>query len=315
MKSRDHDDYYRILGVRRDASGDEIKQAYRRLARRYHPDVSEEPEAEELFKILNEAYEVLGDRDRRAVYDLTTLQKDKCGGREFSADSARRGRHATFDFEAGAVWASGPSSPEAHGCSHQRGRAHRMEDPAKPQAHFDRVGARDLETSVIVTVEEVCLGAERTLDVAGRGPVKIVIPPGVMEGQTLRMAGMGPPGPEGRPGDLYVHVHITPHELYRVKGKTLVLDLPITPWEAALGVSLKIPTPYGRVKVRVPPGAASGQSLRLRGRGVPAAEGSGDLFVQLKIVLPPEMSEAELALYRQLEALNGFDPRAYFPKS
>lgn len=312
MKSMD---YYRILGVPRDASGDEIKQAFRRLARRYHPDVSEEPEAEELFKIMSEAYEVLGDRNRRADYDQTTLRRDKRDGHEFAADRAPRGRHSSFDFEAGAVWTSGASTPEENGHPRQRRQAHQTEDTAKPQAQFDRVGTQDLETTVIVTLEEVCQGTERTLDVTGRGPVKVVIPAGVMEGQTLRMAGMGPPGPTGRTGDLYVHVHITPHELYRVKGKTIVLDLPVTPWEAALGASLKIPTPYGRVKVRVPPGATSGQCLRLRGRGVPAAEGSGDLFVQLKIVLPPEISEAELALYRQLEALDSFDPRAHFPQS
>jgi curved DNA-binding protein len=308
-------DYYRILGVPRDASGDEIKQAFRRLARRYHPDVSEEPEAETLFKILSEAYEVLGDLNRRAAYDRSTLHRQAREGHGFAADWAPRGRRSSFDFETGAEWTTGAPSPEAHGHTRQGRHAYQPGDGAKPQTHFDRVGAKDLETSVIVTVEEVCQGTERTLEVAGRGPVRVAIPAGVMEGQTLCMAGVGPPGPEGRSGDLYVHVHITPHDLYRVKGKTIVLDLPVTPWEAALGASLKIPTPYGQVKVRVPPGAASGQSLRLRGRGLPAAEGRGDLFVQLKIVLPPEMSEAELALYRQLEALSAFDPRAHFPKS
>lgn len=309
-------DYYRILEVPRDASGDEIKQAFRRLARRYHPDVSAEPEAEESFKRLREAYEVLGDSDRRAAYDRSARRRHgQHEDREFTADRATRRRSSAFDVEAGAVWTTGASDPEANAPAHQRRHAHCAEDMAKPQSHFDRVGAQDLETSIIVTVEEACQGAERTLDVAGRGQICIVIPAGVVEGQTLRMVGMGPPGPEGRSGDLYVHVHITPHDLYRIKGKTIVLDLPVTPWEAALGVSLKIPTPYGQVRVRVPPGAASGQSLRLRGRGLPAAEGSGDLFVQIKIVLPPEMSEAELALYRQLEALDSFDPRAHFPKS
>ncbi len=309
-------DYYRILEVPRDASGDEIKQAFRRLARRYHPDVSAEPEAEELFKLLREAYEVLGDSDRRAAYDRSARRRhEQHEDREFAADRARRRRRSAFDVEAGAVWTTGASDPEANGPAHLRRHAHCAEDMAKPQSHFDRVGAQDLETSVIVTVEEACLGTERTLDVAGRGPVSVAIPAGVTEGQTLRMTGMGPPGPEGRSGDLYVHVHITPHDLYRIKGKTIVLDLPVTPWEAALGVSLKIPTPYGRVRVRVPPGAASGQSLRLRGRGLPAAKGSGDLFVQIKIVLPPEMSEAELALFRQLAALDSFDPRAHFPRS
>ncbi|MGQ9684757.1 MAG: DnaJ C-terminal domain-containing protein [Thiobacillaceae bacterium] len=311
MKSTD---YYRILGVPRHASGDDIKQAFRRLARRYHPDVSEETGAEEMFKLLSEAYEVLGDRNRRAAYDRSTPHDYERHGHASAADWAPRRRRSSFDFEAGAVWTTGASSPDANGHPHHGRHAHQAGDGAKPHTHFDRVGARDLETSVIVTVEEVCHGAERTLDVAGCGPVRVVIPAGVMQGQTLRMAGMGPPGPEGRSGDLYVHVHITPHDLYRVKDKTIVLDLPVTPWEAALGASLKIPTPYGRLRVRVPPGATSGQSLRLRGRGLPAADGNGDLFVQIKIVLPPEMSEAELDLYRQLEALNSFDPRAHFPK-
>lgn len=308
-------DYYRILQVPRDASGDEIKQAFRRLARRYHPDVSEEPAAEELFKALSEAYEVLGDLNRRAAYDRSFPPRDEHEGREFAPDRAARGRHSSFDFEAGAVRTTGACHRETNGTTRQGGRAHRTEDTAQAQSHFDRVGALDLETSVIVTVEEVCQGTERTLDVAGRGPVRISIPAGVMEGQTLRIAGLGPPGTGGRSGDLYVHIHITPHNLYRIKGKTIVLDLPVTPWEVALGASLRIPTPYGRVRVRVPPGAASGHSLRLRGRGFPTAEGYGDLFVQLKIVLPPEMSEAELALYRRLEALSSFDPRAHFPNS
>jgi len=313
MKSRD---YYRILEVPPGASGDEIKQAFRRLARRYHPDVSSEPEAEELFKRLNEAYEVLGDRDRRAAYDRSVPGRDEAAdGHAFAADWAPRGRRASFDFEAGAAWTTGASDPEENGHSRQGRHAHQPGGPAKAQAHFDRVGTQGLETSVIVSVEEVCQGAERTLDIAGRGQVRVAIPAGVVEGQTLRMAGMGPPGPGGRSGDLYIHVHITPHDLYRIKGKTIVLDLPIAPWEAALGVSLKIPTPYGRVRVSVPPGAASGQGLQLRGRGLPAAEGHGDMFVQLKIVLPPEMSEAELALYRSLAELNRFDPRAHFPKS
>ena len=212
MKSTD---YYRILGVPRHASGDDVKQAFRRLARRYHPDVSEEAGAEELFKLLSEAYEVLGDRNRRAAYDQSTPHEYERDGHAFAADRAPRGRRSSFDFEAGAVWTTGASSPEVNGYPHQGRHVHQAGDSAKPHTRFDRVGARDVETSVIVTVEEVCLGAERSLDVAGRGPVRGVIPAGVTQGQTLRMAGMGPPGPEGRSGGRYIHIHITPHDLWK----------------------------------------------------------------------------------------------------
>lgn len=177
MKSTD---YYRILGVPRHASGDDIKQVFRRLACRYHPDVSEEPGAEEMFKLLSDDYEVLGDRNRRAAYDQSTPHEYERDGHAFAADGAPRGRRSSVDFEAGAVWTTWASSPEANGHPHQGRHAHQAGDSAKPHTRFDRVGARDLETSVIVTVEEVCLGAERSLDVAGRGPVRVVMPAGLI---------------------------------------------------------------------------------------------------------------------------------------
>lgn len=305
-------DYYQILEVSRDASNDEIKQAFRRLARRYHPDVSDDPDAEERFKVLSEAYEVLGHQDRRVAYDSSVAYGHKRNGDVSGADWSPRGRRPAFDFEAGAEWTTVSASAQMNGQPQRSGQANAG---MQAEHHFDRVGTQDLETSVIVSVEEICQGTERTLEVAGRGSIRVAIPAGVLPGQTLRLTGLGPPGPTGRAGDLCVHIHVSPHDLYRIKGKTIVLDMPVTPWEAALGVSLKIPTPYGRVRVKVPPGTVSGQSLRLRGRGLPAADGSGDLFVQLKIVLPPEMSETELNLYRRLGEISGFDPRAHFPQS
>lgn len=306
-------DYYQILEVSRDASVDEIKQAFRRLARRFHPDVSDDPEAEERFKCLSEAYETLGHQERRAVYDRSAPHRSRRDGRESGADASPCGRRPASDFEAGAEWKSASANAQASGQPHCGGRV-QAEAGTQAEHPFDRVRTQDLETSVIVSVEEICHGTERILEVRGRGSVRVVIPPGVMQGQTLRLTGMGPPGPAGRAGDLLVQVHVSAHDIYRVKGKTIVLDLPVTPWEAALGLSLKVPTPYGRVRVKVPPGAVSGQSLRLRGRGLPAAEGPGDMFLQLKIVLPPETSEAELNLYRRLGELSGFDPRAHFPQ-
>lgn len=264
-------DYYKILEVSPEASAEEVKLAYRRLARRYHPDVSNDYEAEERFKEVAEAYEVLGDPERRAAYD-----RSGC---------CRNGQ--TFRRWDGRLDETAPGSGSLE--------------------------ARDLEASLVITVEEAYHGTERTLSLVGTDEVKVQVPAGVQDGQRLRIAGKGLHGAGGRVGDLYLHISIIAHDLYRIKGKTILLDVPITPWEAALGTTLLIPTPSGRVRVRVSPGSMSGQKLRLPGRGMPGAGGRGDFYARLQIVVPTELGEEEKALYRRLGELSRFDPRAHFP--
>ena len=320
------EDYYEVLGVSRDASQDEIRKAFRKLARQYHPDVTEdEEEGEEKFKKVNEAYEVLGNPDNRKKYDQ--LGANWKQGQDFSDFSgfggghpfAGGGRGASFNFGGSTGFSDFFESlfgQRAAGGGDPFGaytRAQRTPRPTK--------GA-DIEADLMVTLDEVMNGASRQLkldrpDESGgvkTSTVKVTIPRGIGQGQHIRLAGLGQPGFNGGgAGDLYLKTRIARHPDFRLRGEQgeLVYDLDLAPWEAALGAELTVPTPHGRVKLKIPPGTQAGTEMRLREKGLAkGAEAFGDLYVSVTVVIPDELDEADRERWQSLAENSRFDPRS-----
>ncbi len=306
-------DYYKIMGVDRNATQDEIKRAYRKLARKYHPDVSKEPDAEARFKEVGEAYEVLKDPEKRAAYDQ--LGANWKAGQEFHPPP---GWDAGFEFSGGG-FTGGDTSAFSDFFEALFGRGF---GGATHRRSTFRAKGEDHHAKILVDLEDAFHGANRTItlqipEVDAHGHVrtrqrslKVHIPKGIRQGQRIRLAGQGAPGIGGAPaGDLYLEVEFRPHPFYRVEGRDLYLDLPIAPWEAALGARVKVPTPGGVVDLKIPPNSKSGRKLRLKGRGIPDSP-AGDLYVVLQIVTPPADSEKAKALYHQMAQELAFNPRA-----
>ena len=308
-------DYYAALGVKSDATLDDIKRAYRKLARKYHPDVSKEAGAEERFKEVAEAYEVLKDSERRAAYDEAS--------RRWSARGAEGkpppGWDAGFEFSEGGVGAETFDHSEFFDALFGRhARAGRRGQPGW------QARGEDHHAKVLIDIEDSVHGAKRTIalqmpewDDKGRvalrrHEIELTIPKGIRAGQQLRLPGQGGPGlGEGAPGDLYLEVEFKPHKLYRVDDRDVLLDLPVAPWEAALGATVTVPTPQGRVELRVPAGSKAGQKLRLKGRGLPSRP-PGDLYAVLAIVLPSADNGAREQAYRMFAKAFDFDPRSSY---
>jgi len=304
-------DYYAILGVERSATDDEIKKAYRKLARRYHPDVSKEKDAEARFKEMAEAYATLKDPEKRAAYDQLGRQRPGEDFRPPPGWSTQFGDSAaTFDdMDLADLFAS---LAGRHGRGGRRGHAGAMR-------------GQDYEITVPISLEEAFRGTEVSLDLATtefdehgaprRVPriIKARIPKGPVDGQTLRLPGQGGKGAQGGPdGDVYLNISLRPHRLYRVNGHDLFLDLPVTPWEAALGAAAQVPTLAGAVNLKVPAGTRAGHQLRLSGRGLPKPHGgAGDLYAIVQIAMPTELSERERALLQELAAASSFNPRQH----
>lgn len=303
-------DYYAVLGVKRDASDAEIKAAYRKLAHKYHPDVSKEKDAEQRFKEIAEAYQTLKEPEKRAAYDQLGKQQP---GEEFRPppDWQRQygDTHFSFDdLDLGDLFA------ELRGGG--RGRAGRGGRPMVEPGE-------DYEIPVQITLEQAYHGTDLDLDlsmpeydehgVLHRTPrnFKAHIPKGATDGQRLRVPGKGGKGRNGgRDGDLYLSISLYPHPHFRVSGHDLYMDLPLAPWEAVLGTSVEVPTPGGPVRLKIPPGTQAGGKLRLPKRGLPKPRGGeGDLFAMVQIVVPAHASEKEKALYGQLAEVSDFDPR------
>ncbi len=301
-------DYYASLGLDRGASDEEIKKAYRRLARKYHPDVSKEAGAEEKFKEVAEAYQTLKDPEKRAAYD-------------------QLGRHAAGqDFEPPPGWQQQYSESPFSGEDLDLGDlfAH-LHGGARRGARMSMPG-HDYEIAVPISIEEAYRGTQIDLDLnmpeydqqgrLRRVPHKFTarIPKGATDGQRLRLPGKGGKGLNGgRDGDLYLNISLRPHALYRASGHDLYLDLPLAPWEAVLGTTVEVPTPGGAVRLKVPAGTQAGRRLRLPQRGLPRPrEGEGDLYAIVQIVVPSVIGDAERELYRQLADGSAFDPRAHF---
>ena len=315
-------DYYKILEVPRTASADEIKRSYRKLARRFHPDVSKEANAEARFKEMQEAYEVLKDPEKRTAYDQ--LGSDYRPGQQFrpppdwGSDFEFRGRgfgtrggeNVDFsDFFSSLFGQGSPFGGAAGGAAGGRARGarargedhHAQLDLTLEEAH--RGVAREL------TLRHPEEGADGQVALRER-TLRVSVPAGVSDGQVIRLAGQGGAAAGGgRAGDLYLKVQLLPHRLFVVDGRDVTLNLPIAPWEAALGATLSTPTLGGPVELRIPAGARSGQKLRLRGRGLPG-DPPGDQYVVLQIVLPPADSARARELYEALQRELPFDPRA-----
>ncbi len=307
-------DYYQIMGLSETATADEVKKAYRRLARKYHPDVSKEPDAEARFKQLGEAYEVLKDPDKRAEYD----QLRRYGA--FQGDEFR----PPPDWQSRAHFnAGGFTDADARQFSDffEAIFGGRGATAGGRRGGFAMRG-EDIHYRLPVTLEEAHAGGSRAIsfvihgashdarDAPEQKTLKVTIPAGVTDGQRIRLKGQGQPGFGGAPsGDLFLHVELEPHPRFTVEGRDLTLVLPIAPWEAALGEAVNVPTLHGVVKLTLPPNARAGQKLRLKGKGL-TGKPPGDLYVLLQIVLPQVTSEADRELFRTLSRQLPFNPRA-----
>jgi len=294
-----YSDYYAALGVERSASAEEIKKAYRRLAQKYHPDVSKEPEAEARFKEIAEAYQTLKDAEKRAAYDALGQRPQ---GEEFRPPPDWARQHAGG----------------AEGFSYED------LDFGDLFSRFNRRNAsmpgQDFEVPAEISIEDAFNGVTLELQLSmpeydgaqvRRVPqvVKARIPPGAVDGQRLRLPGKGGKGFNGgRAGDLYLDITLKPHPVFRAADHDLFVDLKLAPWQAALGASVEVQTPGGPVNLKVRPGTSSGQKLRLAGRGLPRPRGAaGDLFAVAQIVLPAQLSERERGLYEELRQASGVD--------
>jgi curved DNA-binding protein len=304
-------DFYEILGVQRSASQDEIQQAYRKLARAYHPDVNSDPAAEDRFKDIAEAYAVLSDPQTRRRYDAFGPDFRQVP-EDVDPETWRRARAGAGRAGPGGFGPGGPFGEGAGDVDLEDllgglfgGRAGRGWGP---------IAGADQEAELEVTVEEAYHGAQRTMTMQGADGQRsfdVRVPAGVTNGQRIRLAGQGGRGSGGgRPGDLYFVIRIARHPRYRVEGRDLHVDVPLAPWEAALGTSVVVDTPGGETKVKVPAGTSSGRRLRLRGRGLPHHRGRpGDLFAEIKIMVPGALSPGERELFEQLAATSTFDAR------
>jgi curved DNA-binding protein len=312
----EYKDYYDIMGVKKDAAQDEIKRSYRKLARKFHPDVSKEANAEAKFKEVGEAYEVLKDPEKRAAYDQLGSQWK--AGQDFHPPP---GWDAGFEFSQG-----GDGGPDLGGFSDffesLYGRGFHTAGSRRQSSRGFQMRGEDHHAKVMVELEDSYTGATRsiTLQVSGldeNGRVvtrprtlNVRIPKGIRRGQQIRLAGQGASGHGGaEAGDLYLEVDFNPHNHYTVEGADVYLDLPLAPWEAALGATVKVPTPAGPVDLKIPPGSKAGKKLRLKGRGIPARQ-PGDLYVELTIVLPPANNEKQRRIYEQMKQEFSFNPRA-----
>ncbi len=305
-------DYYETFGVPRGATQDDIKRAYRKLARKYHPDVSKDPDAEARFKELGEAYAVLKDPEKRAAYDQ--MGSDWKAGQDFQPPP---------DWDAGFEF-RGRDSGSGDGLDYSDffealfGRQAR--GTPRPGRH---ARGQDHHAKVLIDLEDAYHGAQRNIslrvaELDERGHVAmrerrldVSIPKGIRAGQHLRLAGQGEAGlGEGPAGDLYLEIAIKPHPQFRVDGRDVYLDLPLAPWEAALGCSLTVATPEGSVQLTVPAGSAVGRQLRLKGKGIPGKP-PGDLYALVAIVLPPAVSDNDKEAYRAMAKAFEFDARAH----
>lgn len=318
-------DYYETLGVSRGASEPEIKKAFRKLAQKYHPDVNKDPSAESRFKEINEAYEVLGDPEKRKRYD--SLGSRWQSGQEFTPPPGWENVH--FEFHGAPGAAGGFSFDDLGGFSDffeslfggGMGRQARGRGPRSPGGPSWPDASRDHEADITISLEDACFGSRKTISVQGGAPDErgraqtrvrnydVRIPPGTTDGTRIRLSGQGGGG-YGGAGDLYLRVHIAPHPRFTVQDHNLELTIPIAPWEAALGARINIKTLDGTVALTIPARTQSGQHLRLRGKGLPkrGRQDRGDLIVTTRIVVPDKLTARERELFEALAHESPFKP-------
>ncbi|HEY0359147.1 MAG TPA: DnaJ C-terminal domain-containing protein [Mycobacteriales bacterium] len=330
MTSTRSRDFYRDLELGRDAGQDDIQRQYRKLARQYHPDVNKDPGAEERFKDISEAYDVLSDPETRRRYDAfgadfrqvpegvdpDTWARARAGQRAGAGAGRPRGGGG-FGGDGGFTYTTGGEDIDLEelfggmfGGGFGGGRARRSRGP---------IPGADQEAEIVLSVEDAYRGGRRTLTLSGPdGPrsLEVNIPAGVTDGQRIRLSGQGGQGSDGAPaGDLYLRVRIADHPRYRVEGRDVYVDLPVAPWEAVLGAKVPVQTPGGEAKVTVPAGTSSGRRLRLRGRGLPNPKGKpGDLYAEVRIVVPEHLSDDERRRWEELARESDFDPRKAEPR-
>lgn len=283
----EYKDYYKVLGLDKTADQDAIRKSYKRLARKYHPDVSKEPNAEAKFKDVSEAYEVLSDKTKRAQYD----------------QMGRTGYRSADPFNYGGSYASGGFGGSASGFgdffdtffnSGSRAGGAGRRPPPKPEPQT---------ATVYLDLEDVFEGANKRIRVQSGSSIEVKIPRGIEEGKKIRLAGKASNG-----GDLLLEIKLNPHPKFRAEGKDIYVDLPIAPWEAALGGSVTVPTLNGSIKLTIPEGSKSGGKMRLKGRGLPGTV-PGDQYVVLKVVVPEAKTAAQRDYYQKMQTLFDWDPR------
>jgi len=312
--STQYRDYYKVLGISKDANHDEVRKAFRKLARKYHPDVAEDKStAEEKFKELNEAYEVLGDPEKRKKYDAMGSNRQRPGAGSSPSD-------ANYDYQFDGTGFS-DFFEQMFGAGHRPQSSQFRGFSGHPGSSAGPMSGQDAHADILVALDEVVRGTERSLSLqqinreTGRRESKtstIRIPKGISEGQLIRCAGLGEPGINGgAPGDLFLHVRLEKHPIFRVRGADLYCELPLAPWEAVLGGEIPVPTLDGSVKIRVPKNASAGTELRVKGRGLPtdASGAPGDLYAVIEIALPETVTDEEVALWEKLSSLSHFNPR------
>ena len=296
-------DYYDALGVEPSAGEAEIKAAYRRLARKYHPDVSKEEGAEERFKAVNEAYEVLRDKEKRASYDQLRSRGYR-PGEEFRPPPGFGDQHGPGQYGGGGFQFEDAFASEGFSDFFESlfgGRGPRAQRAPPPPG--------DVRAKLAIPLEFAYAGGQQTIGVDGR-TLQVKIPAGIRPGQVIRLGGQGQQGPGGRRSDLLLEIEYKPHGEFEVDGRNILYTVSLAPWDAALGTTVSVPTLGGKVDLRVPPDSDSGRKLRLRGRGLPGKPEAGDQIVEIEVTAPRAETEEQRELYRRMAEQFGARPRA-----